>query len=528
MTRPRFALGPSVVLACLAAGCGGGQQTEGETKTEPETETGIETGTETEAGSETETGGAALPGACAEPIAAVVLADARLSVDAGGVLRDALGRDVVMRGLNTGNRNKTAPYVPFPISEDIALDELRAAADEFFAPMPGWGMDTARLLFSWQALEPARDVWDEQYLDRYEVMVDAAWDAGLRVIVDFHQDIWSEDYCGDGFPSWAAIEPEAAAECPDADWGLKYLTDAGVRGSFDRFWANEDELVDEFYEMWTKMAERVGDHPGVVALEILNEPGWGSNNDVQGWKSEVLEGFHSEAAAELHALAPELLVIYDNPGIDGAGLYEDPYHQRPEGEFLVYGPHLYGAAAYDPDADEGGDDPDGPGSDVIDYAAFGRAQDVHVLLGEFGFQPAELAGPQWLTRVAEAIDDQRISATMWEYSVNETLWNHENFSMVDGAGNEQVMLDSWVRPWLRAVSGEDASFAWHAESGVGEASWVSDGGVSEIVLPPRLFPEGPADATITGEGACFTVDPGRGELRVSAPAGVSVGLSFSR
>ena len=63
-----------------------------------------------------------------------------------------------MRGLNTGNRNKTAPFVPFPITDDIALDDFRAAADEFFGRMRGWGMDTARLPFSWDALEPERDV----------------------------------------------------------------------------------------------------------------------------------------------------------------------------------------------------------------------------------------------------------------------------------------------------------------------------------------------------------------------------------
>ena len=53
---------------------------------------------------------------------------------------------------------------------------------------------------------------------------------------------------------------------------------------------------------------------------------------------------------------------------------------------------------------------------------------------------------------------------MWEYSHNEVLWNYENFSMVDAAGNERIMLDAWVRPWLRAVSGQ-ASYASYGYPG---------------------------------------------------------------
>jgi endoglycosylceramidase len=464
-----------------------------------------------------------LPGECATPIDPIVLADARLQVVDGGELRDSLGRAVIMRGLNTGNRNKTAPFVPFPITDDIALDEFRVAADEFFAPMRDWGMDTTRLPFSWAALEPERDVWDEQYLDRYEVMVDAAWAAGLRVIIDFHQDIWAENFCGDGFPTWAVADPSAPwHECPDSQWGLKYVTNADVRASFDRFWANEDQLIDEFHVMWMKMAERFADHPGVVALEVLNEPGWGTTNDVQQWKLDVLTPFHDEVIPMLHAAAPDLLIAYDNPGIDAVGLFPELTHPRPAGDYLIYGPHIYGAGTYGPEQPN-------PGELMGEFAEHGRTTDVHVLLGEFGFQPSEEAGPAWLTDVAEALDLERMSATMWEYSYNEPLWNYEDFSMVDAAGNERVMLDAWVRPWLRAVSGEAPQFGWDAALELGNASWTAGDGVTQIAMPRRLFGDaGPSSLEITGDGACFTIDMQRSEVRVIANPGASVSLQFAR
>lgn len=533
MISPRSAAALGLVLVAFAtAGCkpdpGSGSDTddasgsgsEGASETATTTNDASETANITDEASEgTQTDDPPLPGECEQPIPPVVLADARLEVDLGGVMRDAAGRDVILRGVNTGNRNKTPPFMPFPIAEGTSLTELRALADEHFARMRAWGLDTARMPFSWEALEPERDVWDEQYLDRYEVLVDAAWAHDIRVILDFHQDIWSRNYCGDGFPTWAVPDPAAAwHECPTATWGLKYLTDPDVQLAFDRFWANEDGLADEFLVMWTKVAERFADHPGVVALEILNEPGWGSAADLQQWKLDVLTPFHTSVAAYLHELAPDLLIVYDNPALDSSGLDADIVHPRPAGDFLIYGPHLYGATYF-------GVAPL-PRDLIAGMAGFGRDNDVPVMLGEFGFQPEEASGPDWLRDLAEGLDAERMSSTFWEYSINDTLWNFEDYSLLDAQGEPQPMLDAWVRPWLRAVAGEDPTFSWNAQAGEGVANWTAGEGVTELVVPPRLFLDN-LDVSITGEGACFTIDMDRGELRVSAPAGTEVGVLFS-
>jgi endoglycosylceramidase len=109
------------------------------------------------------------------------------------------------------------------------------------------------------------------------------------------------------------------------------------------------------------------------------------------------------------------------------------------------------------------------------------------------------------------------------------LWNYENFSMVDAAGNERVMLDAWVRPWLRAVSGQSPQFAWDAALELGSASWTAEDGVTQIAMPRRLFGDaGPSSLEITGEGACFTIDMQRSEVRVIANPGASVTVEFAR
>ncbi len=391
----------SVLAAALVQGpaCGGGGEGSASGATSGETSTGTSSGGESE-GASTTAGG--LVGTCDPPIAALAPADARLTVDAEGRLRDAQGRDVIMRGLNTGGRSKWAPFVPFPLAADADLAATAAAADAFFERLRPWGVDVVRMPMSWEALEPSRGTYDEGYLDRYEAMVTSAWSRGLRVIVDFHQDVYASPFCGDGFPIWSIGQADPGAprhDCPG--WGIKYLNDAGVRASFDRFWAGEDDLRVDFVAMWSEVLMRLGDHPGVVGFEVINEPGWGTASDQAAWKDEVLAPFYAEALAELRPLAPGLLFFYDDPGIDAVPL-ADVHFTEVVGEGLVYAPHLYDPGLLAGQAASGLD----PLPKLTGMATNRAAQGHAVLLGEFGLAEASLSqgGAEWLTLVLDQVD----------------------------------------------------------------------------------------------------------------------------
>lgn len=466
-------------------------------------------------------------GGVCETIPPVTLDNARLTVDkATGGLRDGLGRDVLMRGINCGGRAKWAPFMPFLIESGDDLAAIRSKADAFFAPLVSWGLDTVRLTFSWEALEPEKGVIDDVYLDRYETMVDSAWALGLKVIVDFHQDIYASPLCGDGFPAWTLPEPQSLQpphhDCPD--WGFYYITDPDVQMAFDRFWANEDGIQDAFKAMWDLMATRFRDHPAVVGFEIVNEPGWGSAKSIDTWKDEVLTPFHTEMIQRIQAVAPEALVFYDNTGADAVtGM--DATYPRPEGDGLVFGPHYYDYGIFT-GAGWSGNLPE----PVIErMAEFMATEEAHILLGEFGIHgEADPGTEEWLARVMAALDQHRISATLWEYSINDEQWNGEDLSVVGPDGQERSNLDIYVRPWLKALAGTDPVFSWDVESGKGEAQWTAAEGVTEIAIPPRLFPEGPVDLTSEGEGVCHTWDGERNEIRVTAPPGTSVTVTFVR
>lgn len=509
----------------MAIGCGGGGGTgTGSSTTTSETSGGTTTGTTESSGGPTTgaptTGAPGLPGACESPIEAVLSTSARLEVDAGGRLRDALGRDVQLRGVNTGGRSKWAPFVPFPIDAEAELADVEAAAEMFFARLPGWGINVVRLLFSWEALEPSPGQYDMRYLDRYAAMVEAAWGQGLRVIVDFHQDIYSSAFCGDGFPPWTlAALPDPPHVCPDAGWGLKYVTDPDVRAAFDAFWADENAVQAAFFAMWAVMIERVGDHPGVLGFEIVNEPGWGTA-DIPTWKHETLNPFHTKAVAEMRAVGgDEPLIFFNNPGFEALGI--DPVeHVRPEGSNLVYAPHMYDAGLI-MGMTSFGMMPEPFLDDIADYAA---AEGLAVLIGEFGYGHGAVGGEEWLDRALDHLDARRLGATLWECSQNEALWNEEDLSVLTPEGAERPALDVFVRPYLRAVAGAESAFAWDGTTAT--ATWTAAEGVTEIALPTRRFAAATLAVELTTlsgpEGACFTLDQAGGELRVQAPAGARV------
>lgn len=476
-------------------------------------------GSSTAAADDSSTGSTpAEPGECETPIPPVERPHARLTTTAEGRMLDALGRDVALRGLNTGGRSKFAPFLPFTVDDPADLDAVRAAADEYFGRMPAWGLDAVRMPFSWEALEPVPGRYDTSYLARYEAMLDAAEAQGLRVIVDFHQDVYASPFCGDGFPPWSIPTPDPPPpthDCPQ--WFAGYFGNADLRESFDRFWSDADGLQGQYIAMWLTMANAIGDHPAVVGFEPINEPGWGTLTDLDAFKQDVLRPFYTEVAAQLQAVAPDVLVFYDGPGTDSTGIGS---HFLPDGEGLVYAPHRYDQSLLLGDSWSGLD----PTPALRSAAMFGADSGVPVLLGEFGYTYGAEGGNEWLTLVMDVIDERRMSATLWEYSTSPELWNGEDLSVTHADGSEREILDAYVRAWLPAVAGASIDVRWDGAAGELAASWTAAEGVTEVIVPARRFPTGPEAIELQGQGACWTWDADRGRLRVTAPAGTAVVL----
>ncbi len=306
----------------------------------------------------------------------------RLAVVDGRVT-DALGREVLLRGVNGGSRAKFAPFFPFPFAESGLPDQaseppFAQAADAYAERVAGWGLNVVRLTFSWEALEPIRGAYDDVYLDRYATLAQALGRRGIRVFVDFHQDVFARPLCGDGFPLWALPDPGMTPRADCSSWFTGYLGDAEVDAAFDRFWAGADGLQASFEAMWRHVAERLWPVEGVVGFDVLNEPHFGTA-ERDAWSRDVLRAFFERMAVALREEAPGALILFEPAGLDGSA--RATALEPPAGGGFVFAPHYYAtsvfllgpdAATYDTDAD------------LAAWVERTAPWGVPLLLGEFG------------------------------------------------------------------------------------------------------------------------------------------------
>ena len=408
----------------------------------------------------------------------------------GRCLRDALGRTVLLRGVNAGGRSKTPPFLPFPFAElgftgHEQAPPFEEAMAAYFDRVAAWGHNVVRLPFTWEAVEPHRGIVDMRFVELYAQMAQACGDRGIRVVVDYHQDIFSRHYGGDGFPDWTLPDPPGAGPLEDAHWFSAYFHHAGVQQAFDRFWRGDDGLLDAFERMWRTVARRLWQVDAVIGFEIINEPGWGSA-DWKVWEREVLPPFYTRMARAIRdEVGEEALIFFDGSGADA--LSGECGLERPDGEGLVFAPHYYDAQAVTTGVFAGG----------VDYVErlglweqLGERWGVPVLLGEFGLPAGTQGGAACLQAQYAALDHHAMHGTAWHYSLGED-WNDEGMSVVAADGSETSLAAELVRPYPRALTGTLEVFRYHAETRVAELRWQAAVGVSEVAAPRRLYPGGP-------------------------------------
>ena len=465
--------------------------------------------------------------ACAAPVSDALVpgevsppAETALHAD-GTTLRDDLGRLATFRGVNAGGRSKFAPYSPFDYGGATGVDYDAALAD-YLDRAATWGITGLRVPFTWAALEPVQGQWDEEWLARYDALVDGAAARGMWVVVDFHQDVYGEFYCGDGFPAWTVDDPPAPHhDCPD--WFFGYMDDPEVDAAFDAFWADTRGTRTAHAAMWSALAEHLAGRAGVIGFEPINEPGPGTA-DTDTWSATTLTDFYSDIAVTLQTAAPGALVFVDPTGLDGASA--TTALARPDGDNLVFAPHYYDPAIL-MGADSISVDPAEP---LGRWAAVGDAWDVPVWLGEYGADPDLTVASEYGSELYDALDAYGLGATWWEYSVAAEAWNEEDLGLVEADGAENaVLVDVLARPVPRFVAGDDVVVTY-----VG-GTWTltyeaTAGGVTEITLPMRAASDptgwpGAAATEIRGTGAVYDRRADRVYLRadVAGPVRVEVG-----
>jgi endoglycosylceramidase len=428
-------------------------------------------------------------------------ADWRLRTD-GTVLRDAHGRVVTLRGVDAGGRSKTAPFAPFDFTDATYEQALGSYMDR----AAGWGVDVMRVPFMWAAVEPTQGADDAAFLARFDRLLDAAWARGIRTVIDFHQDVYAENFCGDGFPAWTLPDPKPAPHHDCQSWVTQYSTQP-VMSAFDRFWTT-GSVQTAYLALWDRLAARYKDHPGVIGFEPINEPSPGSAN-ADDWETTTLSSFFTMMTSKLRAAAPSTLVFIDLTGSDGAFLISKV--QRPSGpgsDGVVFAPHFYPFLAGDAATTM---------TQMQTWATIGSQWNTPTFVGELGVKGDGDSQRASMEATYAALDALGLGSAQWEYSVSTTSWDDEGMSIVDADGTEHGLVGAIARPFARAVAGSAITVAWDASSRTFDLTYApTEGGVSEIAFPRRAFPSG---YNVALTGACF--DETQGPMLLQAEPGAA-------
>jgi endoglycosylceramidase len=409
-------------------------------------------------------------------------------------IREDDGRVFVFHGMNFVSAAKSASDRIVPLTT-VDLDRLER-----------WGFNAVRYLVFWDAIEPAAGRYDDAYLARVRAEFDKLQARGIRVIIDFHQDVYSQVFCCDGAPAWA-VRDDGLDFTLQEQWFMNYLEPAVMR-SWDNFWAytggKHADLQDHYFAMLAHTAEKLGDHPAVLGFDIMNEPHPGSyfelgetlglNEDSEAsqvFDREFYTPFLQRAVNALRTVNSDAWLFfearYGGPGAGSKshiGPLTDPRTGEPR---LFYFPHMYSlvfeaTGTYEPAKDKS-----------IENWEKHRLEEAAALgtplgIGEFGFDHNLPGGAQFIDQLFAVIDRGVMSWTYWSYDPGG--WGLYGQPTSDGTS---ILENRLVRTYARRIAGRPVSSRYEPASGAFELVVAAERGVSgatEIWIPAKYYPNG--------------------------------------
>jgi len=312
------------------------------------------------------------------------------------------------------------------------------------------------------------------------------------------------------------VHPDYMDDVCPADnplWALEYILSPGVKASFERFWADED-LKNAYIAMMVHTAERLGGHPALAGIDLMNEPFDRTYFRFDGaFERDVLMPFFRDLAAALRVRLPDLLIAYHTTGLYSIGL--PTYLEEPMGlANVIFGAHWYDLIALltgsSPDVDR-------LRARLEEMTVLAGQWQAPVWIGEYGVPTEESDNIEFLSGQIDLIEEFMVGSAIWNYNPTDVVWNQEFTSLVNPGGGEKPHVDVFVRPYPARVAGTPVSFSFDIETGIFELTLLADAasaGSTEIVVPARNFAAGFDVEAADGE---WTWDPDLHRLLYDTP-----------
>ncbi len=425
----------------------------------------------------------------------------------GHYFRDSSGGVVFLHGINVAGNSKVPPFKG--ITSESQLEVL-----------PALGVNTIRLLFTWEAFEPVQGEYSDDYLAYYKQVVQWADQLGLYVVVDFHQDAYSRYAlrgCGEGFPQWA-VTPEVTPATPDNDascrsWGVQMLINQSLNTTWSHFHSDKYGAKRAYLAMVGKVVEQMSTHDNVIGYELINEP-MGSD--------EELFTLFDQVGKRIRQKDPDAILFIPTHTLVSGGTRKDTL-DRPDFDNMAYSPHYYNGSVLLL-KNWPGTDPSGQLDKLREKA---DNWGVPMFLSEFGAPAGTKDGLGYIAAQLDWLDEYWIASAQWNYTPGwredaKDGWNMEDLSIVDDQG---ALRDNFVlRPHPQRIGGAPQSFildndgftlAWKNNPAYGATIvFVPEGYADGKKLSVNL-PEGAAGACAAKDYTLVCNIEGAGETVVS-------------
>lgn len=182
-------------------------------------------------------------------------------------LIDKDGRVVLTHGVNTVW--KRAPYFPPETAEGFLEADARWLYEH--------GLNSARLgtLFVGLMQQQAGQI-ETEYLEAWSRVIDLMAEYKIWMQFDFHQDLYNEEFQGEGFPDWAVYDFNSPTNWSQLGFPNNYFTEP-TQTQYDKLYANAaprgaDQIWDHFRDAWIAVATRFRDQPYSMGYDLMNEP----------------------------------------------------------------------------------------------------------------------------------------------------------------------------------------------------------------------------------------------------------------
>jgi len=374
------------------------------------------------------------------------------------------------------------------------------------------GFNSARVSFAYAGYEPQLGQFDSSYLERYQRFDRELSSAGVYDLLNLMQGEYSTVVGGDGFPAWMTDTNGLPNDRQPFPRG--YLDNPAENAAWDNLWANTPAgdgvgLQDHYASGLARIAHTLADAPGLLGLELLNEPWPGSRwpscanpNGCPpgGFDQTSLTGFYRHVIPAIRSSGFRRLIVYEpNLLFDfGAATQLGDLHDPG----LLFAFHNYCLAEMP--GEPAVPDPNGDCS-IDENMVFDNAQARSAATGD------ALLMDEWGNNTDVALV-QRMENEADQHLDGWTVWAYEDCCGSPAAivkrgdiaptapGNLNLAeLDALVRPYPQLIAGTPSSWSYDPNSGrftLAYATRPVDGGSfpagtdTQVELPALRYPTG--------------------------------------